>query len=817
MTTENTIARAAKHNAKQSRGSSMFIGHSRLATMSGYIALSAAIAGVLYGGAVLAAEAPDSSGLQEIIVTAQRVQTDLQKTPVSITAFSAENLQERRITSLLDLTAFTPNLQVSARSGSASQGGYAIRGMGVNSAVPSASPSVGIYIDDAYFPSQVGSLLSLFDVAQVEVLRGPQGTLFGRNTIAGAIQYTTVKPSTDGISGFVEATGGNFGHADFSGALNVPMGDTFAMRLSLASRDKDGYVHDIFSDVKRGSDRQKQGRLQARWTPTDKLTIDLKAETLQQKSNGRPITVIGLPIDPVTGVVTGRAVAQFWYTSPFYPAFVPWQGVIDKPGTPQYSLDLLTNEDYANAGFGNPEFFEFNYSVGQADVAYELTDNITLTSITAYSRSSSEGAIDADDTPVELFTINQGHNQTDLLTQELRLSGRSFGDKLDWTGGAFYYDQDISTKDSTFFVGGSPWISFTGPPPGPGPFYGINGGNAAVDYGSKAWALYGQATYHLTDRLSGTVGLRYSSEKADIDATSLADPAPAPGVPPGVPVCVNPDGTICLSNSETFTNTSPYVGVNFQATPDAMIYGKASKGFRAGGFQGVDNVVGLLPFDEETAWTYEIGSRMEFLNKRLRVNPTVFYTDWKDIQFNSLNDHGEPYTRNAGDAVLKGVELEMQFAPTGQWLFDVSGSYLDAYYTRIDPSVGFNAVTGAVNLSLDTPLQQAPEFKYTVGARYTVPLAIPGRIVANASYSWVDTVRSAVTISDAVQLPSYGLLNAQVQYIAPDNRWSLAVFGTNVTDEYYNIGGYSAANGPGPTEVQPGRPQEYGATVRFNF
>ncbi len=166
--------------------------------------------------------------------------------------------------------------------------------MGVNSTAPSVSPSVGIYVDDVYFPSAAGNLLSLFDVAQVEVLRGPQGTLFGRNTIAGAIQYTTVKPSTDGVSGFVEATGGNLGRADFSGAFNLPLGSTFAVRLSLASKQLDGYVHDVLNNVDRGSERIKEGRLQALWTPTDQLSILVEGNSLQQNNNGRPIVVLGI-------------------------------------------------------------------------------------------------------------------------------------------------------------------------------------------------------------------------------------------------------------------------------------------------------------------------------------------------------------------------------------------------------------------------------------------------------------------------------------------------------------------------------------------
>jgi iron complex outermembrane recepter protein len=765
----------------------MFTERSGRSPLKGCIALSAAIASLLQVSLVLAAETGDANeGLQEIIITAQRVRTSLQETPVSVTAFSADELQERGITSLLDISAFTPNLEVSARSGSASEGGYAIRGMGVNATSPSASPAVGIYIDDAYFPSAVGSLLSLFDVSQVEVLRGPQGTLFGRNTIAGAVQFTTVQPSTDGVSGFLEATGGNEGRADFSGAINLPLGDTVDVRVSLASRDLGGYVHDELNDIDRGSDNERQGRIQLRWTPTDQLTVDLKGEALQQKSNGRPITVIG--INP----------------NSFLVGFAASSGALAPPNTP-YTTALLSTSDYENAGFNSPEYFNFKYSLGQGTIAYRFNDNITLTSITAYSESVSDAAIDADDTPADILADNTGNDHTDLLTEELRLTGHSFGERFDWTTGVFYYNQRRSIDDGSFSIGLFP--ASPSPPDS--------------NYDTRAWALYGQGTYHLTTRLSATLGLRYSSETAD--ATTFPPyPASIPGTTCGGGGFA-PCGITTGTASSTFTDTSPYVDLDLQLTPDVMTYVKASKGFRAGGYQWLNGVSGLLPFNEESAWTYEAGARMEFLDKRLRVNPTVFYTDWKNIQFNSLDTLGEVFTENAGNAIIKGGELEMQFAPTKAWMFDGSVSYLDGHYTSLNPGVEFETITtpagpeNIVNLALSDPMQQSPRFKYTAGARYTLPLAIQGRVEADANYAWVDTIRSAVTRSDTVQLPSYSLLNAQLQYIAPKDRWRLAVFGTNLTNQYYDIGGVDELNGPGAKEVQPGRPRQYGATLHYNF
>jgi iron complex outermembrane receptor protein len=761
----------------------MSIGHKQYLSAPVCAALVAAAAGILAASTLEAAQAPAPITLEEIIVTAQRTETSLQQTPVSITAYGAEALKERGITSMLEMSAFVPNLQVGSRMGSAgTQGGYAIRGVGINAT--GSSPSVGIYVDDVYFPSISGNLLGLFDVQRVEVLRGPQGTLFGRNTIGGAVQYLTVKPSTEGFSGFAEATGGNFGRADFSAALNVPLGDTVAARLSLATRKRDGYVHDDLNNIDRGSDDTKDGRLQLRWTPTDKLTVDLKTEVLRQTSNGRATTVLVIqPNAFLVGLATRHPAPPFRELRP-------------------YTSALASTGNYQFPGFNGPEYFKFDHRVTQGAINYQINDNLTLTAISAFSYSKRDSATDPDNTPLSIIHVTN-LDEGDLFTQEVRLAGKS--DRFNWTTGVYYYDEKRDSS-GTANIGLAPTSPF----------------GVANEIKSKAYALYAQGTYDFNDRWSGTLGARYSSEKVDARAV--------------VPYVVNPPipgFNTQPSGSDTYKDTSPYVGLNLQVNPDVMTYVKASKGFRAGGFNFANPPTGLARFKQESAWTYELGARMEFMEKRLRINPTFFRNNWKDIQFNALLPPANIFTKNAGDATISGAELEMQFAATDRWLLDGSISLLNGHYTRIDsqvtlaflyPNGSFNPVnTGpgtpvaVTDLTLDDDLQQAPERKYTAGARYTVPLANDGRIVASANYAWVDTIRSAITRTNFVQLPSYGLLNAQVQYTAAANRWSLGVSATNLLDEYFRIGGVNFINGPGPLLADPGRPREVGVTFRYNF
>ncbi len=718
--------------------------------------------------------------LQEIVVTATRVETNLQKTPIAVTALTAQTLRDSGATTLLDVSSYVPSLSIGSRSGTSTENGsVSIRGMGVDATGSSAA--VGIYVDEVYFPSGPGNLLGLFDVNRIEVLRGPQGTLFGRNTIAGAIQYVTNEPDSH-YGGYLDFTGGNFGRADIQGALNIPIGDTFALRVSGASTQEGGFVHDNFANVERGADRTNEARLKARWTPTDRLTVDLKGEYIHESTNGRAVLVSG--VNPNAEFV-GLA-ELFGETQPL---------------TNQY----LSPNRYQTPGFNAPDYLHFEYFGVQGIIQYKLTDSIDIKSITAYSLSRDRLAQDFDDTPLSILAALPAHDNIGVLTEELRLAGNSLSDRLHWTVGGYLYDSNERQDpgQATILGFGPPTLAF---------------GNPASDVLSSA--AYGQATYDLTHQLSITAGLRYSQE-------------------------TNTSWLIgqTLPKSATFTNTSPHVGLNLQVNDDVMLYVKASEGFRAGGITANAALPGGgLAFAPETAWTYEAGARMEFLDHRLRLNPTVFLTDWKDIQFNSLIPTATTVvaaTQNAGDARIKGFELEGQFAVTDRLTLTGSMSLLDGHYTRVSDLTyatypfGFlatfpNPATGMVlpgstvilpNITLKQPLQRAPRAKVFIGGNYTQPLAGGSKLVASLNYAWTDTQNSAVTISDAVQLPAYGLLNARLEYDPPGSRWSIAAFGTNLTNAYYLVGGVDFAKGAtvGETELDPGRPREYGVELRARF
>jgi iron complex outermembrane receptor protein len=745
-----------------------------------------------------ATTAVDTAGRLDVVtITATRSgATDLQVTPIAVTSISGEDLETRNIDNLQDVANYVPSLSIGARAGFGSGfGNVSLRGMGVDA--QGSSQAVGTYIDDVFYSSDYGNILGLMDVERVEVLRGPQGTLFGRNTIAGAIQYVTRAPD-DKFGGYLTATSGNLDRQNLAAALNIPLGDNLAVRLSGQYNDIDGYVYDELNGVNRGGVKSTPLRLRVRWTPSDSLTIDLKAETAKTDTNGRPALI---PLVNPTALFPVLA-------SAFGAPGVLSSGNISsnfKPG------------DYSTQGYNDPDYSKSKTTVYQGTVAYELSDSMTLKSITSQMKTDAFITVDFDSTPLDILAVYVD-DSTKAFTQEFQLLGKAADDRLKYTLGAFYYDSDRSQTQPNAV--------------GPTPF-DLSVGTSV--YGVKSYSMYGQASFDLTDQLTLAAGVRYTNEKTS-STVEGANTGFIPGPTPGVP---GPGSFVPLTfptTSFTFNDWSPYFGVNYTLTDDVFLFAKASKGFRAGGFTSNKALPGGgRAFDPETAWTYEVGARIETLDGRLRFNPTAFRTDWSDIQALEAPP-GATFvlTSNAGDAQIQGLELESEFAATDNLIFSASFSYLDAKYTRVitnprpifpggfvfgptgPQGVGVPVIGNFVEL--DSPLPRAPEFKYAVGARYTVPLSNGDSIVANVDFAWVDEQKS-ISEDLAPLMPSYGLLNGRVQYNSPDGRWNVALFGNNLTNESYLFGAtpYDVGQTAGIRLNEPGAPRTYGVEVGVNF
>lgn len=773
-------------------------------------ASSLAVIAMLQANAALAQSKTDQPALEEIVVTATRSgETDLQSTPIAVTSISSDDLQTRNIDTLQSVSSYVPSLSIGNRSGFGSGfGAVSLRGMGVDA--PDSSQAVGTYIDDLFYASGFGNILGLMDVERVEVLRGPQGTLFGRNTIAGAIQYVTKAPD-DELGGYIKGALGSYDRKDLAGAVNLPLGDTLAIRVAGQYNSLDGYVRDPLNGVDRGATESKIARVRARWTPSDRLQVDLKFEYAEAETNGRAVLLTNFD-NNAQFIALANAFRDFF--APTAPRF----GFTNANLSPS-----LKPGKFANSGFNAPDMSKSDTTIFQGVIAYDLSDNIKIKSITGHSVTSSLIKVDFDATPQPLLAV-ENEDRNEALSQELQLIGSAADGRLNFTLGGFYFRSDVDHIQ----------------PIGIG-FFPIDRSVGTSVYKIKSYAAYGQASFKVTEQLSFAAGLRYTNESitAGVEGAFLLPPGGAP-IPQTFP-----------AEKSKYSDWSPYLGVNFQASDDVFLFAKASKGFRAGGFTVsrdfvTDPEAGFrlaVPFRPETAWTYELGARIEALDGRLRFNPTLFQTDWKNIQFLEPGTVPNIFTSNAGDARIRGFELETQLAATDNLVLSGSLSYLDAAYTRLDPNIrvifpnGFitnpNFFTGPQPqppilpvgaplvrnyIDLNTPLARAPKFKYTIGARHTLPLGNGGKLTTNADYAWVGKHK---TLSEGIAplVPSYGLVNGRIQYTAPDERFSLALFGNNLTNKFYilNETAYDTGLTVGMRLKDPGRPREVGVELRVNF
>jgi iron complex outermembrane receptor protein len=369
--------------------------------------------------------------------------------------------------------------------------------MGVDA--QASSQAVGVYIDDVYYASSFANILGLVDVERVEVLRGPQGTLFGRNTIAGAIQYVTKAPDKE-FGGYVRGAVGNYDRKDIVGAINIPIGSTLAIRVAGQYNSLDGFVRDDLNDIDRGATESKLARIRARWTPTDRLQIDLKAEYAEAETNGRAVLLTGFDNN-----------AQFIaLANAFRDVFAP-----TAPRFGFTNANISPNRDpgnFSNSGFNAPDFSKSDTTTFGATIAYELNDALRIKSITAYSKTNSLIEVDFDATPQPLLAVRTA-DENKAFTQELQLIGSAADKRLNYTLGGFYFDSKVGNIQ----------------PLGIG-FFPLDTSIGTSVNKVKSYAVYGQASFDITDQLTVAAGLRYTNERirAGVEGAFLLPPGGAP-------------------------------------------------------------------------------------------------------------------------------------------------------------------------------------------------------------------------------------------------------------------------------------------------
>ena len=749
-----------------------------------------------------AATQPNSNTVGEVVVTAQFRSENVQQTPIAITAVNAAMLESRSQTSIADVANQAPN--VTLKQSSAAFGpslGASIRGVGQYDFNPALEPGVGLYVDDVYYSTLTGSILDLLDLDRVEILRGPQGTLAGKNSIGGAIKLYSKKPTGDG-GGFVSATYGGLNRVEARASADLSIvPDALFLRLSAVTKNYDGYVDRIDyacshpgSGLPSMSSQQNcllghEGgksynalRAAARWIVNDKVEVNIIGDVTKDNSENPATTLLHAEPPAAPGAAALVSVNGVPYDSRFVPTdpYVSYATFYQPGGSlGPFSADPLSADDRSNySGWG----------VSGA-VDWTLAANLALKSVTAYRAYTSDFNEDNDVSPIAegLGVEHLSHRQ---FSEELRLNG-SLGSAVDYTVGGYYFRQRTiyATHQDLWYPGII--LNFIG--------------NDPVTAHTKAG--FAHAVWHVTDKLNLTGGLRYTAEDKDYTY-----------------VRTNPDGSFNPVVGPLNGQVGHYSGhkwdyranADYQWTPDFMTYAQISTGFKGGGINPRPfNVAQVQPFGPEEVTAYELGFKSQFLDRRVRFNASAFFNKYKDIQVALLScpQFGGPgpcaLPVNAGNADVKGLEGEVELHPVDGLTIDGSASYLDFQYKTINPSVG-------VGLDMTTPY--APKWKWSAGIQYEIPATGSWTLTPRLDASYQSAIFTNAVNGPLNRISGYVLTNARLTLRSTDSDWSAAFEVTNLANKLYYLTTFDLTGaGAGSVAGQPGMPREWALTLKRTF
>jgi len=789
------------------------------ATSRGLLLVGASLLGIVAPlGAVQAQQAPaeastaseDDGGVEIITVTARRRAESLQDTPIAISAVTAEGLTARGIDNVTQIGDFTPNVKFNSSvpvSASNATAAIFIRGIGQNDYQLSADPGVGLYLDGVYISRGVGNVLDVLNVERIEVLRGPQGTLFGRNTIGGAVSVVTKKPS-ETLGGSLELTTGRFNRFQAKGSIDVPLAEGVYSSFAGFYHRRDGYVKGVVAGAPDlGDTDQLAGRFALRLEPSSDVTIDLAVDGSRARENSAPNVAIAID--------ENAPAAQVWNA-----VYSGAPGICANAADPsRFSDQRCFNSQWALGAYrhggtfnaisdvftnGNPERYRsasnLNIWGASGTLEWKIADGISFKSITAYRKVTGFWTRDSDHSPASIIQTNSDWKQ-DQFSEEVQLLGDLADGRFNWVLGGYYSSESGNHKDLVNIVDA---VFLSG---------------AVLD--GKSLAFFGQGTYEIVDNLNLTAGIRWTEDKKTFDnANQYVVEA---GFLTGSPF--NPDGSGLqngdplmgpLGQKATVKDTAwtPMVSLAYRFSPELLTYLSYSEGFKGGGFtQRVFPPFAFIPsFKPETSTTYEFGFKSDLLDRKLRLNGAVFLNDYDNLQI-TVNDPTlgfAPIIQNAAKARIKGFELEMQARPVGGLQIDAGLGYLDAKYRRVD----IRALTAGVTTA--TKLQNAPKWTLSAGVAYNIEADGIGNFQPRVDWSY----RSRV-YNDAVNTPllvqdGYHLVNASIAWTDESKRWGVTLGVKNLTKETYLGSGYADSFG-GIVEGVYGRPREWYLTARTSF
>jgi iron complex outermembrane receptor protein len=771
-------------------------------------------------GAAWADNAPaDQTQLEEVVVTAQFREEKLQNTPIAITAITAAGLESRGLSNITEVGAFVPNavIQPLGAGWGATMAAF-IRGVGLGDNILSFEPGVPIYIDDVYVGRPQGAMFDLLDLDRVEVLRGPQGTLFGKNAIGGTIRMISKKPDGSG-GGSLSLTAGNYHRLEARGMANFTLvEDRVFARMSFSSKKADGWfdvldyvcVHGpnslgtggtglppsaafpngvapihLVSSVGPGTgcvadtlndENVQSGRVALRFVINDASDLNVVADLTSQRQKG--------PADKYT-VIDGNGgggLNGLWnnvaFVAPVYGKGVAWDS------------RFITNSMYTNyssytdpiSGRTVPNINDLDHWGLAATYEWKISDSLNLKSVTAYRRFWNKFGRDSDGSPLpNNFTYDDTRHRQ--FTEEVQLTGKTR--QFDWATGAFYYDAFDSNRgfDSLY----------------PGVIYQNDGYDRQT---TKNWAIFGQGTYHFDEKLSFTAGARYTHDEKDATIFRSAF-----------------TGTVLIDNAYvplTASNVDYTLSTDYRWTEDFMTYLKYSTGFKGGGFSARPaNATQTTPFKPEKLKTLELGAKSEFLNHTIRLNTDVFFSNYTDQQTfaQQLDSLGQNWFRyiNAGKAQLWGFEGELQAEPIDHLRVEASIGYLnyDLYDNGGNKLLNTGDTCGGQCYS-----QRTPKLTGAVGVQYSVPFD-SGSITPRLDATYQSEVYFAA--NNVGSQPGYALLNGRLTWLSASKGWEAAAYGRNLANKEYFAGKLNLVSFFGREQGNPGAPREWGVTFKHNF
>ncbi len=732
----------------------------------GLLAIAMAIVAMLIVAESRAQSSSPESGfaLEEVVVTARKIEENIQDAPLSVTAVTAAMLDERGAEQISAVADIAPNVNFSfggTSSGSGSAAVVYIRGVGQNDFTPVTDPGVGIYVDDVYLGRTIGSVLDILDLERIEVLRGPQGTLFGRNTIGGAISLHTKNPG-EALGGRLRLILGDDSRRELHVSASGPLTETFGFVLSGLYRKRDGTVERPLAGDELGNDDVFGGRLKLVGQFGDRLDVALSVDGVREREFSAA--------EALTDTIEGAPFSNFFNNNQF------GNGTSDKAGCRgggALSNTACRNDQWVGAPFTSYETGpnRSNIDVWGVTLAidYALSENLTLESTSAYRKLDADFARASDGAPFAIFSTEDAYKQ-DQFSQEVRLLGDNLDDRLAWVAGAFYFEEK-----------GSDLAYITALPP---VFPRDNGGRTD----NHNWALYGEATYDLGERLHLTAGLRYTDETKGYTPSLYRIPQDEYTLPNVRQADLN--------ISELTWRGS----LSWDATEAMTTYFTLSKGFKSGGFElrqanrppGCKQVRPpynlplepdcLVPtYQPEFVVMYEAGLKLE--TQTLRLGLAGFVSDYSDVQV-SQNLPGviNTSTNNAAKAEILGVEAEFRWVPSASWLIEGAVGYQDAKYKSIGPGVP---------LDLDDELIRTPKLSANLGMSYLLSLGTAGELRPRLDWVHKSSTQFEPDNDPLVADDGYDALNLSAAYRPLKSGWSLTFGVNNVTDARYIIAGDS--------------------------